>query len=141
MKRLLLLSVLTLHPTLLMGQWLAPFNSLHCVEVGGAMAAWEGFGSVTTSESEERNSYVIGSVDLTRGTAQLTGDKGSKTVRAVPLEESMTFIEMPFSGDQAFTTVFYPTREQDFYFFVRSRHTTPGAPVVIQSHGFCRVLS
>ena len=50
----------------------------------------------------------------------------------------MTFLEISFSGDQAFTTVFYRTLEENFYFFVHSRHTSvAGAPVVSQTHGFC----
>ena len=59
-------------------------------------------------------------------------------MRAIPLEYAMTFLEISFSGDQAFTTVFYRTLEENFYFFVHSRHTSvAGAPVVSQTHGFC----
>lgn len=121
-------------------QYLAPFGSLHCVEVGGSVAAWDGLDKVTESRPGEWKSFEIRGVDLNRGSALFIGDQGSVQVGAIPLEESMTFIQMPFAGDQEFTTVFYPTREQDFYFFVHSRHARSRAPIVSQTHGFCAIL-
>lgn len=121
-------------------QYLAPFGSLQCVEVGGNVAEWEGLDRVTESRPGEWRSFEIRGVDLARGSALFIGDQGSVQVGAIPLEESMTFIQMPFAGDQEFTTVFYPTREQDFYFFVHSRHASSRTPVVSQTHGFCAIL-
>ena len=137
MRRLGLLALLvTAAPAA--GQLQAPFTNLHCVGTGGATAAWEAFGDVTTGDFGEEESFVIGAIDITRGTALFTGDTGSQEVRAIPLEDTMTFLEISFSGDQAFTTVFYRTLEENFYFFVHSRHTSvAGAPVVSQTHGFC----
>jgi hypothetical protein len=137
MKRLALLSMLVVAAPAA-GQLQAPFTNLQCVGVGGEVASWEGFGAVTTAPPDDDQSFIIGAVDITRGTALFTDDSGSFEVRAIPLEDTMTFLQIGFSGDQAFTTVFYRTREDNFYFFVHSRHTSvAGAPVVSQTHGFC----
>jgi hypothetical protein len=137
MKRLALLWMLAV-ATPAAAQLQAPFTNLHCIGVGGEVATWQGFGDVDTSAPEEQQSFVVSAVDITRGTALFTGNSGSFEVRAIPLEDTMTFLQIGFSGDQAFTTVFYRTREDNFYFFVHSRHTSVGgAPVVSQTHGFC----
>ena len=137
MRRLALLAMLVMARPLA-GQLQAPFTNLHCVGVGGKTAAWQGFGDVTMGDFGDEQSFVIGAIDITRGTALFTGDTGSKEVRAIPLDDTMTFLEISFSGDQAFTTVFYRTLEENFYFFVHSRHASVGgSPVVSQTHGFC----
>jgi hypothetical protein len=138
MKRLVLLLSILLIPSPAAAQLQAPFVNLHCVGTGGDIAEWHGFGDVRRSELEGDRSFVLGAIDITRGTAILTTDLGTAEVRAIPLEETMTFLEIGRSGDQTFTTVFYRTLEENFYFFVHSRHTSvAGVPVVSQTHGFC----
>jgi len=137
MKRLMLLGLFAV-ATPAAAQLQAPFVNLHCVGTGGEIAEWHGFGDISRSELEEQRSFVIGAIDITRGTALLTTERGTREVRAIPLEDTMTLLEIGFSGDQSFTTIFYRTLEENFYFFVHSRHTSvAGAPVVSQTHGFC----
>lgn len=123
------------------GQMRAPFGGLRCVEAGGSVTAWKRFGDVTTVEAKDLGRYVVESVDLVRRTAEFTSDAGSVEVQVVPLDESMILMDIASSGNQAFTTIFYRTREQDAYFFVHSRHTSvSGVPVISQTHGSCAIL-
>jgi len=114
-------------------------NAFKCSFEGGYFTVFEDNGF--KSEPGEGMAFVIASLNLDAGTAQLVGNVGASDLILLPGRESMHFIEQTTSGNLNLTTVYTGAAPDGRFFAVHSRHVGTGAdPWISQFFGLCEGL-
>lgn len=91
------------------------------------------------SSSRNDVTFTFSELDLTAGTARLSGPGGSSIVRMIVTVAGVTFIELVPNGGVMFTTVFAATdRGARRFLAADTRHNfILGSPLVSQFYGVC----
>jgi hypothetical protein len=114
-------------------------NALKCSFESGYFTVFEG--NVFKSESGGDMAFVIASINLDAGTAQIVANAGASDLILLPGRENMNFIEQTAAGNLNLTTVYTGTASDGRFLAVHSRHVGHATdPMLSQYYGLCEGL-
>jgi len=115
-------------------------RSLKCTLGEGASGDWKG-GKLEVRKGKWKTVLHFDNINIKAGTARLIGNQGSEDVTVTSTNKGVTFVELTFTGNLNFTTVFASYKKGTSEFImVTSRHMDlMGAPLPSQYHGTCKV--
>ena len=114
-------------------------NAFKCSFEIGYFTVFEG--NVFKSEPHEGMAFVIASINVDAGTAQIVGNAGASDLVLLPGGANMNFIEQTPSGNLNLTTVYNGALSDGRFLAVHSRHVGTGTdPWLSQLYGLCEGL-
>ena len=137
MRAIGLILALTLLATPALSQGIP--NALKCSFESGYFTVFEG--NKFKSESAGGIWFVIASINVEAGTAQIVGNAGASDVVLSLGADNMSFVESTPVGNLNITTVYTGTAADGRFLAVHSRHVGHGTdPMLSQMYGLCEGL-